>query len=145
MNWLFVVFTVVAGVLMSLQAGVNGALGKKIGSVEGAFVSFAIGTLVLLLSTIFMGKGNSIMSVLTVPKWQLLGGLLGAVYVFTMVLAVPKIGVGSALLASIAGQMVASTLIDHFNVFGGKQILIDWKRVTALLLIAVALYLFNKR
>lgn len=145
MNWLFVLVTAGAGILMSLQAGVNGALGKKTGTIEGAFISFAIGTLVLLLTVLFFGKGNSLLSVLTVPKWQLLGGFLGAVYVTVMVIAAPKIGVGSALLASIAGQMVASTLIDHFNLFGGKQIPIDWKRITALLLIAAALYLFNKK
>ncbi|WP_146812093.1 DMT family transporter, partial [Aneurinibacillus danicus] len=81
----------------------------------------------------------------SVPKWQLIGGLLGAIYVFVMILAVPKIGVGSSLIAVIAGQMLASTLIDHFNVFGGKQILIDWKRIVALILLAFALYLFNKR
>lgn len=129
---------------MSMQAGVNGALGKRVGTVEGAFISFAVGTLALLLLVIFMGKGN-ILSVFSVPKWQLIGGLLGALYIFIMVLAVPKIGVGSAVVAVIAGQMLASTFIDHFNVFGGKQILIDWKRVVALILLAFALYLFNKK
>ena len=144
MNWLFVGFTILAGALMSVQAGVNGALGKKVGSIEGAFISFAVGTLALLLLTIFMGKGN-ILSAFSVPKWQLTGGLLGAVYVFAMVLVVPKIGVGSALIAAIAGQMLMSTLIDHFDVFGGKQVLIDWKRVVALILLGFAIYLFNKK
>lgn len=144
MNWLFVGFSIIAGALMSMQAGVNGALGKRVGTVEGAFISFAVGTLALLLLVIFMGKGN-ILSVFSVPKWQLIGGLLGALYIFIMVLAVPKIGVGSAVVAVIAGQMLASTFIDHFNVFGGRQILIDWKRVVALILLAFALYLFNKK
>ncbi|WP_286883865.1 DMT family transporter [Aneurinibacillus sp. UBA3580] len=144
MNWLFVVFTVIAGAVLSVQAGVNGALGKKVGTIEGSFISFTVGTLVLFLLTIFMGKGN-ILAAFSVPKWQLIGGLLGAIYVFVMILAVPKIGVGSSLIAVIAGQMLASTLIDHFNVFGGKQILIDWKRIVALILLAFALYLFNKR
>jgi transporter family-2 protein len=143
-NWLFVVFTVIAGAVLSVQAGVNGALGKKVGTIEGSFISFTVGTLVLFLLTIFMGKGN-ILAAFSVPKWQLIGGLLGAIYVFVMILAVPKIGVGSSLIAVIAGQMLASTLIDHFNVFGGKQILIDWKRIVALILLAFALYLFNKR
>ncbi|MMZ52247.1 hypothetical protein D1872_140050 [compost metagenome] len=129
---------------MSMQAGVNGALGKRVGTVEGAFISFAVGTLALLLLAIFMGKGN-ILSVFSVPKWQLIGGLLGALYIFIMVLAVPKIGVGSAVVAVIAGQMLTSTFIDHFNIFGGRQILIDWKRVVALILLAFALYLFNKK
>ncbi|WCK53263.1 DMT family transporter [Aneurinibacillus sp. Ricciae_BoGa-3] len=144
MNWLFVGLTAIAGAVLSIQAGVNGALGRKVGTIEGALISFIVGTLVLFLVTIFFGKGN-ILSVVSVPKWQLLGGVLGAGYLFVMVLVVPKIGVGSSLIAVIAGQILMSTLIDHFNFFGGKQILIDWKRIVAILLMGFALYLYNKR
>jgi bacterial/archaeal transporter family-2 protein len=144
MNWLFVGLTAIAGAFLSVQAGVNGALGKKVGTIEGAFISFAVGTIVLLLLAIFTGKGN-FLAIFSVPKWQLLGGLLGAVYLFVMVLVVPKIGVGSSLIAVIAGQILMSTLIDHFNIFGGKQILIDWKRIAALILLGFALFLFNKK
>jgi len=144
MQWLITILAVIGGVGIGLQAGINGELGKRIGTIEGAFVSFAVGTLFLFLTMLFVGKGN-ILSMFTVPKWQLTGGLLGAVYIFIAVLAVPKIGVATTLLAVVTGQIVTSALLDHFGMISGQQIPLDGKRITALLLLAAALFLFYKR
>lgn len=144
MPWIITILAVIAGVGVGLQAGINGELGKRIGTIEGAFVSFAVGTLFLFLAMLFLGKGN-ILSMFTVPKWQLTGGLLGAAYVMIAVWAVPKIGVAITLLAVVTGQLVTSALLDHFGVISGQQIPLDGKRVSALLLLALALFLFYKR
>jgi len=144
MNWLLAGLAMLGGVCVGLQAAINGQLGKKIGSLEGAFVSFAVGTLSLLLVMIFFGKGN-VLSVMNLPKWQLTGGLLGAVYVVVSVLAVPKIGVATTLMAVVSGQLLMSAIIDHYGLISGQQIPFDWKRALALILMAAALYLFTKR
>ncbi|UFJ43100.1 DMT family transporter [Brevibacillus humidisoli] len=144
MNGLMMLLSLVAGIGVAAQAGINGALGKKIGTIEASFISFAIGTLCLLLLVIFFGKGN-LLTTLTQPKWMLLGGLLGAIYVFAMVLSVPKIGVATTLLAVIAGQIIASTVIDHFGLVGGRQIPLDWQRMLGILLLAAALLLFYRK
>lgn len=144
MPWIITILAVIAGVGVGLQAGINGELGKRIGTIEGAFVSFAVGTLFLFLAMLFLGKGN-ILSMFTVPKWQLTGGLLGAAYVMIAIWAVPKIGVATTLLAVVTGQLVTSALLDHFGVISGQQIPLDGKRVSALLLLALALFLFYKR
>lgn len=144
MNLIMVIIAIIAGVVVGIQAGVNGNLGSKIGVIEGAFMSFFTGTLALLLVVFFFGKGN-LLSLFTVPKWQLTGGLLGAVYVIVAVLAVPKIGVASTLVAVIAGQILSSTVIDHFGLLGGRHIPIDWQRVVAIVLMATALILFYRK
>lgn len=129
---------------VGLQAVVNGGLGKKIGTVEASFISFATGALALLFIMIFFGKGN-ILAATEVPKWQLIGGLLGATYVYIMVLAVPKLGVSSSLMAVITGQLIIGAFIDHFGLFGGKQIPIDTKKLIAIGLFFGAIYLFHKK
>ncbi|WP_139491869.1 DMT family transporter [Brevibacillus dissolubilis] len=144
MNWLFPLMAVLGGVAISVQASVNGGLGKKIGTLEGAFVSFGIGTLLLLLLVIFFGQG-SMLQLGNVPKWQLTGGLLGAFYVAIMVLVVPQAGVTTTVASVIVGQLLMSVIIDHYGLFGGKQIPMDGKKLIALLLMGVALYLFYKR
>ncbi|MBP1932190.1 DMT family transporter [Ammoniphilus resinae] len=143
MNWLFALFGVLGGVAIGVQASINGGLGKKIGAIEGSLVSFAIGTVVLLLLFIFFGKGQ-ILSVGSVPKWQLTGGLLGAFYIFISILIVPKIGVATSLITVIVGQVAMGTLIDHFGLFGGRQIPVDWQRVLAIVLLCAALYFFYR-
>lgn len=144
MNWVMMLVVLLGGAATAVQAGVNGALGRKIGTIEGAFTSFLIGTVALFLIMMFMGRGN-VLQVMSLPKWQLTGGLLGAVYVIGMVFAVPKIGVASSMIAVIAGQLVTSTILDHFGVMSGKPIPIDWQRVVGLVLLAGALFLFYKK
>lgn len=73
--FIYVLLAIIGGISLGVQAGINGVLGKRIGVIEGSFVSFFIGTIILLLLVIFMGKGD-LLKVTTLPKWQLLGGLL---------------------------------------------------------------------
>ncbi|PRX41922.1 putative inner membrane exporter YdcZ [Planifilum fimeticola] len=81
----------------------------------------------------------------SVPKWQLLGGVLGAFYVFVMVLIVPKVGVATSIMAVVAGQLVMSSIIDHFGLLGGQQIPFDMRRMTGIILLFCALWLFYKK
>ncbi|MDR7073583.1 DMT family transporter [Fictibacillus barbaricus] len=144
MNWLMVLIVFMGGIAVSIQAGVNGGLGKQIGVIEGTFLSFLIGTVTLFIMMLIFGKGN-LLNVSTVPKWQLIGGLLGAFYVYTLVLTVPKIGVASAIISVIVAQLITSSFIDHFGLLGMKQIPIDGQRILGFLFLIAALFLFTKR
>lgn len=144
MNWGILLFVLLAGAATALQAGVNGALGKKVGTIEAAFVSFSVGTLFLLILLLLTRKGN-IQSVFEVPKWQLTGGLLGAIYILIMVIAVPRIGIAAALITLIVGQLTTSTLIDHFGLIGDRNIPLDLRRVCGLVLMGISVYLVYKK
>lgn len=143
-KWIFPLLALIGGVAISAQASINGGLGRKIGTIEASLVSFAIGTLALLFITIFFGKG-SWLAIGSVPKWQLTGGILGAFYVAVMVLAVPKVGVTTTVTAVIAGQILMSAIVDHYGLFGAKQIPFDLRRLIALILLFGSLYLFFKK
>lgn len=144
MNGNILLLVLLAGTATAVQAGVNGELGKKTGIIEAAFVSFAVGTIFLFLLLILTRKGN-VLAALEVPKWQLTGGLLGAIYILIMVIAVPRVGIAAALITLIVGQLSASTLIDHFGFIGDRHIPLDFKRVGALLLMGISVWLFYKR
>ncbi|MFJ5761039.1 DMT family transporter [Neobacillus sp. NPDC093182] len=139
----YLLLAIIGGTCIGLQAGINGVLGKRIGVIEASFVSFFIGTIILLLLVIFAGKGN-ILNVTTVPKWQLLGGALGVAYVSIMVAIVPKIGVASSITAVIVGQLIISVTLDHFGIFTNQRIPIDWYRISGLCLLLVSLLLIFK-
>ncbi|MGG3799656.1 DMT family transporter [Metabacillus fastidiosus] len=143
MKIILLLLSVIAGAAIATQSQINGSLGKKIGVLEGSFISFAVGTLILFFFVLFFGKGNLLLA-FEVPKWQLVGGILGALYLSISVLAVPKIGVASTLIAVVIGQVVVSTVIDHFGLFGGTRFPIDGLKLIAILLMLVSIYLFNK-
>ncbi len=144
MNWIIIITVFMGGVAVAVQASINGGLGKQIGVIEGAFLSFLIGTVSLLIIMLIFGKGN-VLQASNVPKWQLTGGILGAFYVYTMVLSVPRIGVAAVLVTVIAAQLIASSLIDHFGLLGVKQIPIDGQRILGFALLLAALFLITKK
>ncbi|MDZ5472102.1 DMT family transporter [Bacillus sp. 31A1R] len=144
MNFIYPILALLGGLAVGIQAIINGGLGKKTGTIEASFLSFSIGTLALLFIVLFFGKGN-ITAIASVPKWQLTGGLLGAFYVFIMVLVVPKLGVASSLMAVIVGQLLMGAIIDHFGLFGGKQIPFDGNKLFAVVIFFIAIYFFYRK
>ena len=144
MKWMYLLFSIVGGVAIGIQAIVNGGLGKKLGTIEASFISFLIGTVALLITLLFFGKGN-LFAITEVPKWQLIGGLLGAFYVFIMIVSVPKLGVTATFFSIIAGQILMSAIIDHFGLFGGQTYTIDVKKAIAILLMFGSIYLYNHK
>jgi len=138
MEKILILLFVVAGIGLSSQAAINGSLGKTIGALEATFVSFLVGTIVLFLFILFFGKGN-ILLLFTVPKWLLVGGLIGAAYIAILTFAVPKIGVGVSIISVICGQVLMSMLIDHFGWFNGTKFPINGSKVAGIVFLVVAI------
>lgn len=133
-----------SGAAIAIQGQINGGLGKKVGVLEASFISFGVGTLALFFMVLFFGSGD-LLAVLTVPKWQLIGGFLGVFFVIVSVFVVPKIGVATTLIAVIAGQIILGVIIDYFGLFGGQRIPLDVKKIIAIVLLFTSLYLFNHK
>ncbi|WP_044895312.1 DMT family transporter [Bacillus alveayuensis] len=139
MKWLYIILALLGGIMTGIQAPINGSLGKKIGSFEGAFTSFFVGTLFLTFLVLFFGKGQMTL-LFQVPKWNLLGGLLGALFVTFMIISVPNIGVVLTIFAAIIGQMLISIIIDHFGLFGVQKIPVNINRLLGLVFMLAALF-----
>jgi transporter family-2 protein len=120
---LYIVFGLVAGAMLPFQFGVNSQLAHWVGSpVRASLVSFSVGTLALLLATLFFARGwPGSNRVGDAPWWVWVGGLLGAFYVLGSVVIAPKLGAATLVAAILAGQAVASLLVDHFGWVGFKE------------------------
>ncbi|MGX9135771.1 DMT family transporter [Rummeliibacillus sp. JY-2-4R] len=143
MKIIIALFAMVGGSALAIQSQINALLSKKVGVLEGATTSFSVGALALFFLALFFGKGN-LLNVFSVPKWQLIGGLLGALFIVVNIFSVNLIGVASTLMAVIIGQIVAGAIIDHFGLFGGAIYRLNTTKLIALGLMFVAIYLYNK-
>jgi transporter family-2 protein len=116
-----VILMAVVGGLIALQPALNAGLGRATGTIAAAFVSFAVGTLVLAGIVIVSGQAGGLGSAFDVRWYYLLGGLLGAAYVFTALVTVPTIGAGGVAAATITGQLTMAVLIDRLGILGLEQ------------------------
>ena len=139
MTVLMIVLTVLGGALLSIQAAVNGQLADKVGVFRCAFLTFSIGALITAL-LIFYFEPSHGMTLLDVPKWQLLGAMCGVPYIVIMVIAVQRIGVGVATVAVIFGQLLMSMLIDNFGWLNNAELPFSSYRLAAVVCLGIALY-----
>lgn len=144
MNLVWVMLGIAGGMAVGTQAAVNAALGRSIGVLETAFLSFLVGTLCLGIMVATFGRGH-LPAAFGVPWWHLLGGVLGGFYVFVIVMNVPRFGVASTITMIIVGQMLVGLLIDHFGWFGVAHSPVTLPRVGGVLLMGAALALFFRR
>ena len=109
----------VAGLAMSIQAPVNAGLSRSIGSpVAAAAISFGVGFVLLVAVTLATGDGPSLLRLGVTPWVGLLGGVVGAFYVFSALWSVSVLGVLTTTSMMILGQMTGSLLLDHYGAFG---------------------------
>jgi transporter family-2 protein len=66
---------------------------------------------------------------------DLLGGLLGAVYVANALIAVSSIGAGGVAAATITGQLTASVALDRLGVLGLEEIALTPERILGVALL----------
>ncbi len=134
--------TVVAGGFIALQAPINAGLGGKVGKLPAATVSFTIGTIVLIAITLlFAGGFGNVGEARHLSWYYLLGGVLGAIYVTTALIAVRTLGAGGVTGATIAGQLAMSVTLDKLGVLGLAQRDITPSRLVGIVLLVAGTFL----
>ncbi|MES2523803.1 MAG: DMT family transporter, partial [Gemmatimonadota bacterium] len=120
---LLVIVAIAIGMVVSAQAGVNAQLRSVLGHpVTAATISFAIGTIALLLAgAVGRIPWPTAGEAARVPWWAWTGGLLGAVYVAASVVLAPRLGAAVLTAALVAGQLAAALVLDHFGLIGFEQ------------------------
>jgi transporter family-2 protein len=117
----YLLLTTAAGDGLAFQAVINARLSAALGSPLWATVVQVIVGLLMLI--VVVGATRQPMPVLAgvsrLPWWIWIGGMLGAAYVLTMIVATQPINNIALMLATvIVGQTLAALAIDHFGWFG---------------------------
>ena len=133
-NMMFMLMMFCAGITVAVQPSVNARLAQKVGIIESACISFAVGTVALYLLLLVSGRGT-FRGVGETAWWEWTGGILGAIFVSTTIVVVPRIGTAAAMAATIAAQLLAGIILDHFGFFGFQGTPVDAKRVVGVLLL----------
>jgi transporter family-2 protein len=139
--WGYLLFALAAGAMLPIQFGINAQLATWVGgSARAAFVSFVVGALGLLLAVLIAARGWPERAG-DAPWWVWIGGLLGAFYVLGSIVTAPKLGAVTLVALILAGQAIASLLVDHFGWVGFEEHPITLLRVVGVLLLAAGVAL----
>ena len=108
------------GIATAYQPGINARFAEHAGSkIYGGVLNFAVGLAAMLAVALVMRAGvPDTQKLAQGPWWMWTGGLCGAFFVTLSLILVPKMGATSYLGAMLAGQFVASLIIDHYGHLG---------------------------
>ena len=145
-NIFYVILTIVAGILVTIQGPINVQLGKTIGnSYWSTLITFIVGGLFMLIFALVTKQTTSVGTEQSFKLWQLLGGIFGAIYVVSVIIVMPVLGVGTATVLLLFAQLVASMVFDHFGWLGTQIRPFDIYRAVGVILMAIGIYLINKK
>jgi bacterial/archaeal transporter family-2 protein len=146
MQYVYLILAFLCGAIYPIQGSLNGKLLNNVGNpIITAIISFLAG----LIGLVVLGIVNRIpwsqfSAIKTTPWYTLTGGLLGAFYVATAVIILPRLGMVLTFSLIIAGQITLSIIIDHFGLLGNPVRLISFGKIAGVLLLGIAVFLIRK-
>jgi transporter family-2 protein len=139
-----ILLALVGGAAVTLQGQFMGSMDSAIGTRESVFITYASGGLVVTLVMLFL-RGGNLRAAASVPWYTFSAGLLGLLIVGTIGFTVPRLGLTTALTLVIAGQFLASLLIEQFGWFGSAVRPFEWSRLLGVFLLLLGVWLTTRR
>jgi bacterial/archaeal transporter family-2 protein len=126
MEALAIPFLLFVGSLLALQAAANVQLSAAVGSpAGGATLQLAIGAGALLVAAALAGTLAAFDLLADARAWHLAGGFASAIYISAGIVLFPRLGAVVTVGLFIAGQMLASLLIDSLGWLGVDREALD--------------------
>lgn len=114
---LYIIVAICAGVSITVARLINSNLAARIGILQGTFYNYAIGLIVSFAFLVF-SRDSTLLStdtLLNVPFWAYLGGLLGIIVIAASNFVTPKISAFYLTIIIFVGQIFAGIIIDYYS------------------------------
>lgn len=133
---------IISGIAMSLQGVFNTRLSEKIGSWETNTIVQASGLILTLIILFFFGNGN-FKEIKTSNKLYLLGGALGVIIIFTVMVSIKSLGTTVGIGTILVAQLLAAALIDAFGLFGSERVPFSFHEILGIVIMIAGIVLFK--
>lgn len=140
---LIIFIGLIGGVAVGVQAPLSSMITQRLGVMESIFIIHAGGAIASFIPLMIYG-GGKLGSWRSVPWYALLAGIFGLVVIFSMSYMIPRIGVATALILLLAGQLLIGTIMDHFGLLGASVRPLDMTRVIGLAVVLLGVWLSVK-
>lgn len=137
---LLIIVAAIGGVAVALQAQMMGLLDKTIGTLEGVFITYAGGGLLITLILILI-RGGNLGAWQSAPGYAFSAGALGLIIVGAIGYSAPRLGLVATFTIIVSTQFVFAALIDHFGVLGATTRPLDLSRMLGIVLLLAGIWL----
>jgi transporter family-2 protein len=136
------VVALVIGGVVALQGPLNSQLARSVGGLPATTIALGVSFTSLLILTALLGQLGNVSDVGSAPAYVIVGGgLVGGLFVASIVWTVRALGVGGLSAATLAGQFAAALVIDHFGWLGVDRSPITVSKLAGVALLAAGTYL----
>jgi len=141
--WVLAALALALGALLPVQVGANAELAGWLGAaVRASLVNFGLGFFLLTgFALVFVRGLPSAGGIAGAPWWAWTGGVVGASYVLGSTLLGPRLGAVTFFAVLLAGQTVASLIVDHYGWLGFAEREITAGRLAGVALLAAGVVL----
>ncbi|VVE12735.1 membrane protein [Pandoraea iniqua] len=135
------VVAMLAGAVVPFQAGSNAALGRALGHPLWATVASLLVSLIVILPVLIGMRAGApdLGKAAGGPWWLWIGGIAGVAYITAALILTPRLGAANFIVCVVAGQVVASLVIDHFGLMGLAQKPANLARIAGVALIVAGM------
>ena len=137
---LIILIGLIGGIAVGLQAPMASMITQRLGIFESVFIVHVGGALIALLPLLLYSGGN-LARWKELPWFTLLAGGFGLIVIGALSHMIPRVGVGAAVITIVAGQMLVSTVLDHYGWLGGMGRPMDPTRAMGLAVVLVGVWL----
>jgi bacterial/archaeal transporter family-2 protein len=130
----------ISGVAVGLQSPLASMITQRLGMLESIFIIHIGGALLIAFPLIFL-RGGNLGEWRSLPWYALLAGSMGLIVVGGVSFMIPRVGVATSITLIIAGQLVISSILDHYGLLGVNVRPMDLPRIFGLAIVFVGAWL----
>lgn len=126
------ILALVIGALISVMISFNSGLEGYVGSTYSVVIIHAVGLIAILIVAAI--KKEKIVIKEAIPFYLFLGGIFGVMLTLVNIITIGGIGVALTTALAVFGQLVFSSLVDHFGLFGLTKYEFNHKKLVVFLI-----------
>lgn len=137
-----IVFSILAGLLMSIQGVFNTRCSEKIGLWETNIVVQITGFIFTLIILLIVGNGD-FKKITQVNKLYLLGGIIGVLIIYFVMRGISDLGPTYSISTILVAQLITAAVIDFFGLFGAEKVSFHFTKIIGVILMISGIIVFK--
>lgn len=140
-----ITFSIIAGIMISLQAIFNARISEKIGLWHANSFVHGTGFILAFIVLLLLNRKINFTRINEINPLYLLGGIIGAIIVFSAMKGVSGLGASYSVTIIIVTQLLITFIINIFGIFGESVINFSPIKILGLVMMISGVILFQLR